>query len=528
MLLEYERLARQANPGWTPSEVAEAAEGFGLLGMGGLPPEELFTWWHTDRHRFRVPRPNQITELANLVAIWGIWAGVELDFEKLLSLQREAWEEWKAAADRTEAALIQQHGKAQATKTGPTHAETPADAAQARKAMGDDVLAKIEENLAQNPELVEDRARQAEELRARLSPDLSHVQIRRPPPPRRRIVRQTPPPAEPRLTSPAPARASRPAAPPQTFINVEGWFSGWLQSELAARDLSAGELAEVLDIPAATVSAWLQGRAQPPAVMSNRVRMLLSGNKAAAPVVPTGALPCWQNGAAVLIGVSTYEEMDSVPSIANNIKSLRNLAADGLGIPVGNIFTVNDPATSAEVHVAIERASEAADPASGALFIYFAGHGWTDRGRLMLGLVGSSRSRQWSALDFNNLRIQIADSQIGSRVVVLDSCYSGAALDVLGPEDLASSAGIAGTYVLTAANATTAALAPPGEHFTTFTGLLIKALTEGIPGGPPVINTDVLYRYVERAARERGLPLPGRQIGGDGDRVEIMRNKWRG
>lgn len=239
-------------------------------------------------------------------------------------------------------------------------------------------------------------------------------------------------------------------------------------------------------------------------------------------------LPCWQNGAAVLIGVSAYREMDAVPSIANNLASLKDLMADGLGIPDGNIFVVSDPAASPEVHEAIEKASEAADPASGALLVYFAGHGWTHRGRLMLGLVGSSQSRQWSALDFNHLRIQIADSQIGSRVVILDSCYSGAALDVLGPDDLPSAAAIDGTYVLTAANATTAALAPPGEQFTTFTGLLISALKDGIPGGPSVINTDALYRYIERTARERALPLPGRQIGGDGDRVEIMPNKWRG
>ncbi|MFD3548626.1 caspase family protein [Streptomyces sp. NPDC058655] len=239
-------------------------------------------------------------------------------------------------------------------------------------------------------------------------------------------------------------------------------------------------------------------------------------------------LRCWQNGAAVLIGVSAYEEMPAVPSIANNIASLKDAMTEGLGLPDSSVLVVSNPATNTEVHRAIEKASETADPESGALLVYFSGHGWTDRGRLMLGLVGSSRSRQWSALDFNSLRIQIADSQIGRRIVILDSCYSGAALDVLGPDDLASAAAIDGTYVLTAANATTAALAPPDEQFTTFTGHLIRALNDGIPQGPSVINAEALYRYVERAARERGLPLPGRQIGGDGDLVQIMPNRWRG
>ncbi|MEU7295728.1 caspase family protein [Streptomyces exfoliatus] len=239
--------------------------------------------------------------------------------------------------------------------------------------------------------------------------------------------------------------------------------------------------------------------------------------------------PCWQNGAAVLIGVSDYEELTPVKSIENNLGSLQELMVENLGIPSANVFVVKNPESNADVHEAVERAAEAADPASGALLVYFAGHGWTDsRGRLMLGLVHSSRSRLWSAFDFNNLRIQISDSQIGKRVVILDSCFAGAALDVLGPDDLASSAAIDGTYVLTAANATTEALAPTQEQYTTFTGHLISALTDGIPGGPSVISADTLFRHVERIAKERGLPLPGRQIGGDGDRVDIMPNRWRG
>ncbi|MFB7609783.1 caspase family protein [Streptomyces gardneri] len=237
---------------------------------------------------------------------------------------------------------------------------------------------------------------------------------------------------------------------------------------------------------------------------------------------------CWQKGAAVLIGVSEYQELPPVPSIVNNIDSLQEIMTSSMGIPRENVFVVKDPDSSSAVHEAVDQASEAADPAVGALLVYFAGHGWTDaRGRLMLGLLRSSKTRTWSAFDFNALRIQIADSQIGKRIVILDSCYSGAALDVLGqPEDLASAAVIDGTYVLTSANASTAALAPAGERFTTFTGHLVNALRNGIPQGPPVINADTLFRYIERIAKARGIPAPGRQIGGDGDRVEIMTNRW--
>ncbi|WP_055693190.1 caspase family protein [Streptomyces prasinopilosus] len=241
-------------------------------------------------------------------------------------------------------------------------------------------------------------------------------------------------------------------------------------------------------------------------------------------------LPLWHHGAAVLIGVSAYEVLPAVPSIARNIEALRSVMTDCFGVPEANVFVVKDPGSAEDVHEAVLRASEAADPVDGALFVYFAGHGLTDPwGRLMLGLTRSDWKKPWSALDFNNLRHQIADSQIGRRVVVVDSCYSGAALDILGDaESLANAAAIDGTYVLTAANATTPALAPEGEEYTAFTGHLIAALRKGIPGAPEILHTDHLFQHVRRICRERGLPEPGRQVGGDGDRVPLVNNpSWR-
>ncbi|MGO1020814.1 caspase family protein [Streptomyces rubiginosohelvolus] len=297
--------------------------------------------------------------------------------------------------------------------------------------------------------------------------------------------------------------------------------------------VNPARLAIELGATEAEVGAWITGRAVPRDDVERQADEYLTAVLAAAAGKASiqdssqQFFACWERGAAVLIGVSDYQEMAPVQSIANNLESLQDVMVRSLGIPSEHVFVVKNPESSADVHEAVDRAAEAADPASGALLVYFAGHGWTDsRGRLALGLVRSSRSRSWSAFDFNNLRIQIADSQIGKRVVILDSCYSGAALDVLGPDELASAAVIDGTYVLTSANSTTAALAPAGERFTTFTGHLIKALNSGIPQGPEVISTDTLFRYIERIAKARGLPAPCRQIGGDGDRLEIAANKW--
>ncbi|WP_432021501.1 caspase, EACC1-associated type [Streptomyces sp. 1222.5] len=309
----------------------------------------------------------------------------------------------------------------------------------------------------------------------------------------------------------------------------------WLPKLLRATGISQKELADAVGVTTAAVSAWVTGRAEPRIEVKNRIVAIIKEAQKIG-IIPavnrrmeSTPVECWQYGSAVLIGVAEYENMRPVPSIRNNIASLRQLMVSGLGIPEASVFPVEDPKTRDEIHEAIEKATEAADPARGGLLVYFAGHGWTDpRGRLMLGMVASSPTRTWSALDFDTVRDQIAGSQIGTRVVILDSCYSGAALDALGAEDLASAAAVEGTYVLTSVNATTAARAPREDRYTTFTGQLIAALSEGIPGGPNVITTEKLFRHIEHLSREYGWPMPARQIGRDGDRVELTANRWRG
>ncbi|NDK24005.1 hypothetical protein FSY75_05850 [Streptomyces sp. TR1341] len=84
-------------------------------------------------------------------------------------------------------------------------------------------------------------------------------------------------------------------------------------------------------------------------------------------------------------------------------------------------------------------------------------------------------------MEFDRIREQVADSPVGSRLVVLDSCYSGAALDTLSA-GLSSASRIEDTYVMTSSDATNASRAPRGDHFTSFSGEIIRSLTDGIQG----------------------------------------------
>lgn len=184
----------------------------------------------------------------------------------------------------------------------------------------------------------------------------------------------------------------------------------------------------------AAVSAWVTGRAEPRSEVRRQMTKVLEGIRQFAP------LERWRTGAAVLIGVSDYTHLPSVPSIKNNLSALTEVALMGLGIPHSNVHTVENPTSAAQVHEKIDLAMDAADPVSGGLFIYYAGHGWTDprNGRLLLGLVESNQHKTWTAMEFDRLREQIADSPVGSRLLVLD--------------------------LMTSSNATNASRAPQGDH----------------------------------------------------------------
>ncbi|MFJ1877663.1 caspase, EACC1-associated type [Streptomyces chartreusis] len=235
--------------------------------------------------------------------------------------------------------------------------------------------------------------------------------------------------------------------------------------------------------------------------------------------------PTWVKGAAVLIGTSDYAKLPEIATVRNNLDALEALMVERLGIPQTSVYRVSNPRTLDDVHDTIEVARQAVGP-TGGLLIYYSGHGWTDpRGRLLLSLIGSEQHRPWSALRFEEIREQLADSQIGTRVVILDSCFSGAALDRLSFA-VGSAMAIEGTYVLTSSNETNASLAPQSEEYTAFSGLLIEALSTGIPEGPRILTVENIYQHIRTICIRRGWPLPERQIRLDGNLVRLTTNAW--
>ncbi|MEU8680344.1 ABC transporter substrate-binding protein [Streptomyces sp. NPDC048611] len=232
---------------------------------------------------------------------------------------------------------------------------------------------------------------------------------------------------------------------------------------------------------------------------------------------------------AVLIGVHDYENLAALPAVERNLAGLTRVFTDPdlWGLPPEHCVALSQPPSAQDV---LDTLSGVAQRATDTLVVYYAGHGLLDplSDELYLALPGSDQERLYSALPFEWVRRAILDPQIGARhkVVILDCCYSGRALEggMGGSTQVADHALIDGTSLMAAAAKTRKALSPPGEEYTAFTGELITVLTEGIVAGPPLLDMQTLYRHLHTALAAKSRPLPQQRNRNTGGLIALARN----
>lgn len=232
---------------------------------------------------------------------------------------------------------------------------------------------------------------------------------------------------------------------------------------------------------------------------------------------------------AVLIGTHTYDHLTDLPAVADNLRALRTALTDPLiwGLPDEHCIVVEQPGSADD---ALEAVAEAAAVATDLLLVYFAGHGLlspTDDS-LDLALRGSRRDQRFRRLNYEAVRGVLRDARhIRAKAVVLDCCFAGRAIvGAMGPPvELADISHVEGTYLLAAASATEAAVAPPGEKHTAFTGELLDILANGISGADPYLDFGRIHDHLcaRLAAKER--PRPQQRNDGQGSRIVLARNR---
>lgn len=232
----------------------------------------------------------------------------------------------------------------------------------------------------------------------------------------------------------------------------------------------------------------------------------------------------------VLVGVDAYSDpsIPDEPAIANNITDLVSVLADpALGdFAPEHLLVAPAGAGIGDVGDLLMQAGEEAEDL---LLFYYAGHGFPTarRAELCLSLADTRTDRlAFTALPFDAVRDAFLDSRATSRVVILDSCYSGKAIGrTLGAADVLEQLDVAGTYTLTASPATRPAMAAlPGERHTAFTGRLLALLRSGTPQAGPDLSLGDIYRQLRLRLRADGLPEPQQRGTATGDLLALTAN----
>jgi Caspase domain len=225
---------------------------------------------------------------------------------------------------------------------------------------------------------------------------------------------------------------------------------------------------------------------------------------------PQAALPDLATSRAVLLGTGRYQHLPDLPGVS--------LALSGLA----EAFTSTDPEVG--VHrptfaadsltvladeaqpTALAAVDSAASNARDTLLIYFAGHGLVSRhGELLLAAPATREDAEYTAIRYHEIRELIVRSPAHRKLMIIDCCYSGRALTVMGT--VSSLAEAPSTYVLTSTSPYRASLTSD-TGMPSFTGMLIEILTRGTPIGPELLTVSDIYEHIRTAARREGLPIP--------------------
>lgn len=242
-------------------------------------------------------------------------------------------------------------------------------------------------------------------------------------------------------------------------------------------------------------------------------------------------LPDHADSKAILVGVSSYLDpaFTALPAAANSLLNMQALLADTTlcGWPSSSIEMRHNPANTGHFAHQLWRIAE---QARGVLLLYFVGHGTISRrGRLCLSLTDTDAAGpEFTGLEYTKLRDILLDSPAQTKVVILDCCYSGRAIEALaGQEDyFADSTETRGVYTLTAADrvAHVVPLDQQRDACTTFTAELVELVRTGIPGGPRLLTLNLLYWHLAHRLVTRNLPRPNQRGTDTADRFPFARN----
>jgi biotin carboxyl carrier protein len=220
---------------------------------------------------------------------------------------------------------------------------------------------------------------------------------------------------------------------------------------------------------------------------------------------------------AVLVAASAYEDPGLVDhvSIANSAEAMVGILTDpGLGgWPPEAVTMLRDPVGDGQT---IRKLRQIASVTTGVLLLYYVGHGLvSDQGELCLAVHDTDHEHpDVTGMEYTKIRDLVHRSAAATKIVILDSCFSGRAIGLSSADpgiQLADLSAVSGAYTLTAADEIADAGGPDPTARTAFTGTLVDLVRTGIPGGPPGITLGRLYTALAHRLASKGLPRPNQR-----------------
>lgn len=225
----------------------------------------------------------------------------------------------------------------------------------------------------------------------------------------------------------------------------------------------------------------------------------------------SASLPDYVRSRAVLIGTSAYHDkrFRQLPAARNSLNGVREVLVDERLCcwPGERVEVLLNQQHRPRLITDLRRwARETTD----VLVVYFVGHGIiTPQGELCLALTDTVLDDpDVTGLEYRFVRSALIDSPARVKVVILDCCYSGRAIQALSSSE--NFGDIRGAYVIAASDHAAHVPPPAGQPLacTSFTGELLELIRTGIPGAPDTLTLRVIYAHLRARLRSAQLPDP--------------------
>ena len=225
---------------------------------------------------------------------------------------------------------------------------------------------------------------------------------------------------------------------------------------------------------------------------------------------------------ALVLGCSSYDDplLPDLPAVAGNRTGMQQVltSPEGTGLALEHCVVLEE----AE-HVPAEigsRLTALVGEAEDMLLVYYAGHGLIGRnGELFLALPRTRSDGgmvSWTALQFDLLRSTLAGARARNRILILDCCFSGLAIDTMAgvASTVSGQLAVAGTCTLASSPANRPYSVPRGSDYTAhtsytaYTGEFLHLLRNGSADLPELLTVTAIHEHLVRALSGRGLPVP--------------------